>query len=571
MADVMRDPDLWEENQADLQRLMQVDVLARLAQAKGGVGALGDLVGELESFCTDESIGSEYRVLPALEVVNHLLGTEDLTGARKYVDLALDLMDQPAGGAPENQRSYAASLGARLARAEGASTETLIVIQADLRERVMQMFTRIRERELRIDGYGYFHHGEGRGLLSELIDVTLAVGKKDAKAEALSYLLAAQDCGVLGRYMKWPGADLAAIQEHLIAGDQEHAILVYFPVDWGTHLFMIDAQGVAHFSLEGAGPIEESQQALSVWIGPPTGSFVDLRKRQQATCMKQLAGQLLPSEVLKRLAPITRVTIVHSGLLANLPFEALPMQGTTLGAAKAICYAPSLSVALGLDARQKAKRAERPGPRFQVAFVGAPESEEALAAGRSQIDLPEEFKEAWQVPFHGRVQVHLGASASAENTKSAFATATMAQIFAHGGSDLKEGDPALIYLATGPSSEDGILRPGAMEGWLTPPLVVITACGSGRGATRRGEAPANDFAGTLFRHNTSCVVESAYSIDIEVARRLTLTLNKAVASGLSPAEGMRQLRAELAQENAFDDLYYLSLIRVVGAGHASFF
>ena len=86
-----------------------------------------------------------------------------------------------------------------------------------------------------------------------------------------------------------------------------------------------------------------------------------------------------------------------------------------------------------------------------------------------------------------------------------------------------------------------------------------------------GDVQARSFSGTLFLGGANCVLESAHEIDVEVALRLSKALHQTLVQGGTPADAVRSFFGGLQDEERFDDLFYHSLIRVVGAGQVPVF
>ena len=131
-------------------------------------------------------------------------------------------------------------------------------------------------------------------------------------------------------------------------------------------------------------------------------------------------------------------------------------------------------------------------------------------------------------------------------------------------------------LALAPTIVDGELRDagivGAAElvGIPLPPLVIVTACGAGRGPQRWGEDLGSGLAGPLLAAGAQAVVIASGPLEYKAALALSETFHGALVDGASPAEALRRARIALARDPDRSHPAHVRL-RVVGRGHAPLF
>jgi hypothetical protein len=76
-----------------------------------------------------------------------------------------------------------------------------------------------------------------------------------------------------------------------------------------------------------------------------------------------------------------------------------------------------------------------------------------------------------------------------------------------------------------------------------PPLALVTACGSGRGALRLGDPGATDLTGPLLRAGVSAVIVSSGDIPYAATLAASGRIHDAIAAGESPAAALRRATA----------------------------
>lgn len=553
-------------------------LLARLGMAlkeasRLDPAAVAQARAALDAALSERSLPSVERIQPELALAELALRDSDWPGAERWLASA-----QARMGPPERRRESAFHAGwtavsARLAfertdrKSERAELEAW---RDELRCALAWMIDDADNEELRPGGYGFFQWSRQLALMSELVrlEIALAPGSEGVQ-RALDHVLAAGDVGTLSRRVGSVRGDLSRIRAELLVGGGDHPLLLYFAAAERSHLFVIDAREVQHFELACTDELELARHAAVTALHeplPPQAPAwrVDERKRDLA----KLASLLIPSGLRARLEACTRLTIVELNLLGDVPFEAFPRaDGRSLGTTAAIAYVPSASVALRLARRARAERRESAdGAPGSMLLVAAPAS-----SGLAWTDADEERLLA-AYPEHSRAAL-VGSDATLSRLDSALADARVLQLFTHGSYDASRERPATLLLDGESGAGRRFVGCDEVETLEAPALVVLTVCRSMAAPRRRGDAGACGLAGAFFSAGSHCrcVVQSAFDIDSEAAKRISARFHAELVRGIDPAEALRRAREELSLDEAFADPFHHALISVVGFGHAPLF
>ncbi|MEM7307452.1 MAG: CHAT domain-containing protein [Planctomycetota bacterium] len=117
-------------------------------------------------------------------------------------------------------------------------------------------------------------------------------------------------------------------------------------------------------------------------------------------------------------------------------------------------------------------------------------------------------------------------------------------------------------------------RAGAVRGRSAalaqaPPLVLLTACGSGAGPPRPGDDVAGRLAGAFLARGALVVLEALGDVEVEPTVRLSeLLLAELRRPGATPADALRRARRALVDEGRFTAPADHGRLRLVGLGHA---
>ena len=151
----------------------------------------------------------------------------------------------------------------------------------------------------------------------------------------------------------------------------------------------------------------------------------------------------------------------------------------------------------------------------------------------------------------------------------------MLHLLVHGIQDYtRERSAGLLMSAvsakTGPG-DSGKVWSDRLEGISAPSLVVMTACGTGRGPARWGDPGVSNLAGILFERGADTVILPYANLAYEATTRLSGSFHRFLRKGHGPAEALRRARVELARDENFRDPFYHSLLHVRGLPHRPIF
>ena len=524
----------------------------------------------LEEALTDPALLGLDRFLPELDLAELALRDFDWEAAEERVAAAAETM-----GPVEERTAVTAyvawlALSARLfvERTDRvAPRETLVAVREELARTLARRIDEWGQRELRPGGYGPLHYADHQSLVSELMRLDMQLDPGSAGIErALARLLAAEGVGTLARKLSAPSVSLAEVRESLLAPIPDHVLLVYFPAPNRTHLFLVRPDAVEHVALPAADFVEIARfEAERTLRRPLADSGAEWKESERKQALAHFQEVLLPPGVCARLREFSRWTIVGEDLLGPVPLEALTLDGAYLGTTRAISRLPSLAVGVRL-ARRAREAAGAAGAGEPSVLLLAPSL--GLATPLSEAEVGE-MVAAYPA---GSRHIALGSQARIETLERTLPAVRILQILAHGLHDpLRERPTGMLLGNTdGQESFFGAEEVGHLD---VPQLVFLTVCGAGRAPKRRGDAGAADLAGAFLAAGTRarCVVQSAYDLDVESARRISSLFHAALLRGDAPAEALRKARAELARDEAFADPFHHASQGVVGLRHEALF
>jgi CHAT domain-containing protein len=285
-----------------------------------------------------------------------------------------------------------------------------------------------------------------------------------------------------------------------------------------------------------------------------------------ARLARALAGDLFPEYAQEKLRAWKSVILVGADLLENVPFECLPLEdGKPLGIARATSRLPSLPVGVWLSRRSVGPR---PSTELDAVLLAAPETR---GSDRPRLDLGDQDEERLLAPFaRDRVAVRAGSRASASELAATTARGSrMLIVFTHGVYDVTrslDGErPAGLEVTPEPGHGDGILGCVDVERMVSPPMVVLLACGTERGPSRLGDDIGAHLGGAFFTARAETVVASR--CDIPPASTIELAgafVERLRTFGDAPDEAMRRARETVRHQPGTSDPYYWGLVTVEG-------
>lgn len=500
------------------------------------------------------------RVFARTELAEAAWRAGDLGGALAEAARAraeADALDDRASGAGLDL----VTLEARLALARGAGPAELTAQRGRVAEALATMRAAWEAAPEREGGVGWLLYARRRALVAAAIELAIALDGPLAGARAgLDEVLALEVLGTRARRAEAPPATVDAVRAELL--EPHHGILVYLPARGGSHAFALDADRLTHVELAPSHAIEGARRRLlaqllaSAYLPPGSTARHDAVERERALAAE--LSRLLLEPLEDRLAGWQAVTIVGDSL-GRVPFEWLPVGDEPfLGCAWSVDHLPALALGLAW-----ARRPHGWTRAYDYLLVG--EGPHASGGGaREPISLDEALVRRLQEPFAStRALVGESSGASALERVDLGGVA-IAQFLLHGELDPRDGSVALAL--GGDGEGDGLLRPADVERLRAPRLVVLTACRTGQGPTRKGDPAMGDLAGAWLAAGAAAVVAAGAELRLDAAEQSSSAMLWPLSTGTSPAEALRAARqarvAALGLEAPFGD----GLLQVHGLG-----
>jgi tetratricopeptide (TPR) repeat protein len=260
-------------------------------------------------------------------------------------------------------------------------------------------------------------------------------------------------------------------------------------------------------------------------------------------------GQQLLSFV--ALGPGETVVIVPHGPLHYLPFEALRVGGTELGAAHPISYSPSASLFVDVVSRL-------PSSRTRAVGLGDPD------LGNPRYDLPGARREVEELKrIYTNAKVMVGKDANKPNLFSSAPTADIMHIAAH--ADVDEIDPlySTIYLSDTPSASGRLEAHEIYNLDLDRrALVTLSACETGLGRVLRGDEQYG-FVRTFFSAGADTAIVSLWPVSDEATERLMETFYDKLRDH-GTAEALHLAEASLRKDPRFQQPFFWAAFQLIG-------
>lgn len=473
------------------------------------------------------------------------------------LEVRLDRLDRPASGTePEGERSNEGCLRVL------SAYESLLEVWAGLK--------------LRQGGVGFLQTARVRVVLSELIlQEKKRWGETEGTRRSLEELLRAQSLGSLARELECPPATLEAVRKELLG--PEEGVLFYLPSRDVSHVFGFDKERLIHRRLVSRQFLEEQRKALldRVMVSPYGLSEErrELRAREIAEIGTRLADMLFPGPIRELVESWSEVTIVSPDLLGYLPFECLPLgDGDLLGLRKAVGYLGSLPLGLTLAERARSSAKELKDLRRDCLVVGAPRHADGLPSPYSRLDVlpfgPVEkagflsaYEEGVSIDFLLDEEAHFEAL-----SKEKLQSYRVAHFLVHGIHNYRFERTVGLLLSPG-QGDNGLIWMDRLETLDPPDVVLMTACGTGRGPARRGDSGVANLGGVLLKKGAIAVVLPYAAVAYHPTIDLSSALHRFLKQGFGLAEAMRRARCEIAEKPGLDDPFYSSLLHVRGLPH----
>ncbi len=491
---------------------------------------------------------------------NFLLGQGRIAEATRAIDqYEATLQQGPVD--PLNAR-YLAYLHSRANRSSNKNTPDLTATET-LKAAVSRLVDEWNSRPVRSGGRGLVYYAEPRTLITELI---LATALAAGDSAALQALIDTESAGSLARMISARTPTVADIQRRL----DSRGILLYLGTLDVTLLFVIDATTVQLLCLPDRFIIDDVRTSLVRELRQSPRSATDPKQRRQTIerTSRSLGQLLLPEPLGAWLSSRSAVTVLDGGTLGYIPFECLRLDdGSVLGLEKPISYASSLTVNHAIEERRRQAGNATPttldaqifaDPAFDPKFELEPLPLTRTQGNRLVGVYPE-----------GRAELKLGSEVTVTALREC-SKATVVQWLTHGGRIREEERFASLYLASSAADPDGRLSARDLTGFTSAPLVILTACGVGRGPRRVGDPGVSDLSGAFILVGASAVMAPLENIEFHATVRMSEEIHRSLTSGRSPAQALFDARRALASDPEWSDPYYHSLLHVRGDAHTPY-
>lgn len=349
-----------------------------------------------------------------------------------------------------------------------------------------------------------------------------------------------------------PASDVRTIQEQLSANT---ALIEFAVAEKQSYAWVVTPAGIKSAELPGRAAIESRIDAFRKLAARPgntlTASAALTRIDAEASAIyRDLLAPLEPA-----LKSVTQLTIVPDGILAYLPFEALPTPKGRLVERFRVAYAPSASALNALKQRNR-----KPPPRSLLAFADpAYGNPPALVAERGFdfTRLPQTRAEVAAIRTLFPVsKVFVGAEADEHALKSAdLENFQYLHIAAHGYFDEQHPARSGVVLTPG-QDDDGVLQAHeVMRLRLNADLVTLSACQTGLGKLLAGEGVLS-LSRAFFYAGAQSTVVSLWNVNDAATAQLMKSFYTNLTRGLPRDEALRQAKLAMLKSTAWRHPYF---------------
>ncbi len=450
-----------------------------------------------------------------------------------------------------------AALAWRLAGAAGAPTDELERARDELFDAHDSMLQQWDSTPRLAGGIGFLHLAWRAQVLGDVLDAELerAAGPEGVE-RAFGRLLAAQAMGTLARERGLGPPTIADVRGVLLA--PRRGLLVLLPARDGSHLFVLDESSLAHHAIPvGRDALRDAAGRVTSALARPDGVL-------DRAALAALQADLLPRGAREALARWDAAVTIGFELLRDLPFGLLADEkGRPYGERLALVTLPSIS--LGLDLARHEAEPEEPALDVVLVVAGDPPPELALAPFR--FGQPE--RERLLAPFApDRVEVLEGARATLGGLREArdlLRGARVVHFLAHGTRVPGRESPAALVLSAAGDETERLLTAEDVVRLPCGGLVILSACGSGRGPLRMGDDRLMNLGGAFLDAGARCVVLARFPVEYEATLALMERFHARLAAGDPPAEALRAARAGGGHADGPADLH-AAAFEVLGLG-----
>jgi len=311
---------------------------------------------------------------------------------------------------------------------------------------------------------------------------------------------------------------------------------------------------------------QDTKRAAGLGLG------LGLTDRDTEKALERLAAILLPPDLTQHVAASSELVIVPQGMLALVPFAALPTgaRREPLGSRFALRYAPSFA-SLTVGDQGVTLASSRSVIPLVVGDPTMPWVRGVTGDSTRLRPLPAAGEEGQWVASRLRTQALSGVAGSETVVRRRLPTASIIHLATHGlafGSEARVRDS---YVALAPDSlNDGLLTMGELLDdpslQLSADLVVLSACQTGLGDLKQAEGTVG-LQRAFLAKGARTVLVSLWSVDDEATRLLMQRFytHWLGAVKLTKSEALRRAQDDVRRTKGFEHPRYWAAFQLVGA------
>ena len=461
--------------------------------------------------------------------------------------------EQPADEGP-GARGYLIALEGRLAMARGGTPERL----ADIRDRLRGTFDELLEQmdgqAPRAGGLAPLRYARVRFLVGTLMELELRLDSDQGPARALELLFEVRARSALVRRLGFDVPGFQSAREQLLPAGT--GALVYFVGKDRSFLFVVERKAIAVLPLAGERPLWKAVDTLNAELLRTSRGG---RKKKLDRAAQRVGELLLPSMVGDRIASWGTVYVIGDDLLHSVPLECLPFGESTLDLEKAVVHLDSFALGTTLLARADAESEKTRSPARSLCLVAF---SPPAGSGYPTLPFEQESLERLMSPFDGRATLLRGPSASWAELTRIQSDREVLSILGHGIWDDSLERASGIVLASGKNAWEGIFS-DRIEGFASPPIVILGACQTGRGPAREGGGSTAHLGGAFLFAGARTVILSASDLAYEPTVLIMAELHDQLAAGVGAAEALRRAKVQAVKQGWTQPAHY-SRLQVIG-------
>jgi CHAT domain-containing protein len=544
---------LFVEGQAEIERAFEARSRGRDATpaADRSRAALAEALAA--GMSRNEHLEAELR----LGELERFMGSPDDARAHLERARALALDVAPSEGR-SNQSVSLAVLAWRLARQGEAEPDELERSRAELFSAYGRFLEQWQSAPRRPGGIGFLHLAWRTQVVSEAIEAELSASGPGREEAAFARLLQAQVMGTSARERGLSAATLDDVRSTLLADGR--GMLVLLPARDRTHLFALDRETLQHYPVPvGRDALRDGARRITAALQRPDGEV-------DAETLRRLHDDLVPSGARERLRSWSGAITIGFDLLCDLPFGILDGEsGTPYCERLALASLPS--AVLGVELARRKKDANPAGKDLVLVVASDPPPELELPAFR----FGERERERLLAPFAGSAELldgqRAGRGALLER-RDLLRGARVLHFLTHGTTLAQREYSSALVLSRSAAEGERLLAAEDVARLELGGLVVLSACGSGRGPVRTGDDRLVHLGGAFLDAGARCVVLARFPVEYETSLALMERFHARLAADDAPAEALRAARSQRARGEALAG-YRLAAFEVLGMGFES--